>query len=147
MKPSKNKAESEKDGWNQTLVRFQDKMAILYGTHQPSGSLVPATALDRVNKLVKGDLERSVSVFFYCVLVHHFTNLSTWQQPLQDLEAGKGKRSRDVEGYLRGLLRVIIPAEPTPTPPGVESDEDETAAALFSRGEHFFSSPQSDVAN
>ena len=81
MKPAKEKADVKKDGWNQTLVRFRDEFDTQHGVHngQPSGGIVPAMALAKVDKLVKEDLKRSVSVFFYCVFVHHFTNLSTWQ--------------------------------------------------------------------
>jgi hypothetical protein len=104
-------------------------------------------ALASINKFVKEDLKRSVSGFFYCVFVHRFTNLSTWQQPLRDTEAGKGKRSRDVEKYLEGLLREIRPVESTPTPAGAESDVDNTTAAAFSRREYFFSSFRLDIVN
>ena len=84
-------------------------------------------ALAKVNQFAKEDLKRSVSGFFYCVFVHHFTNLLTRQQPLQDTRAGDGRRSRDVEDYLKGLLKAIRPA------PGVVSAEDDTAVAALSR--------------
>ena len=68
---------SKKEGWDQSLPRFR---ARLHGTlfsvqdGQPSGGLVPAMALATIDQLVKEDLEQSVSCFFYCVLVHRFTN-------------------------------------------------------------------------
>jgi len=73
--------------------------------------------------------------------------LSIWQQPLRDTEAGKGRRSRDVEKYLEGLLRVIRPVAPTPTPAGAESNEDDTTAAVLSRREYFFSSFPFNMGN
>jgi len=88
-----------------------------------------------VDKIVKEDLKLSVSGIFYCVFVRRFTNLSIWQQPLRDTEAGKGKRSRDVEKYLEGLLKKIRPA---PIPAGVGSGGDNTTVATFSRRECFF---------
>jgi len=104
-------------------------------------------ALARMNKFVKEDLKRSVSDIFYCVLVHHFTNLSTWQQPLRDTKAGEGKRSRDVEDYLKGLLKVIHQRVSTPIPAGGGSVENDTAVSALSRRKRFFSSPRSDVAD
>ena len=85
---------------------------------------------------MKENLKLSVSGIFYCGFVRRFTNLSIWQQPLRDTEAGKGKRSRDVEKYLEGLLKEIRPA---PIPAGVGSNEDDTTVAAFSRREFFFS--------
>lgn len=92
-------------------------------------------ALASIDRFVKEDLKLSVSGIFYCVFVRRFTNLSIWQQPLRDTEAGKGKRSRDVEKYLEGLLKEIRPA---PIPAGVESGGDRTTVAAFSRREYFF---------
>jgi len=103
-------------------------------------------ALARVNKYVKENLKRSVSCFFYCVIAPHFTNLSTWQQPLRNTKAGEGKRSRDVEDYLKGLLKVIHQGVPTPIQ-GDESDENDTTVAALSRRKRFFSSLRSDVVN
>ena len=81
IKSAKKKADSRKDGWDQALARFRAELDTLYSTYnkQPSGGLVPEMALAEVNKFVKEDLKRSVSDFFYCVIVHRFTNLSTWQ--------------------------------------------------------------------
>ena len=96
-------------------------------------------ALAKVNKFVKDDLKRSVSGSFYCVFIHHLTNLSTWQQPLRDTKAGEGKRSRDVEKYLEGLLQAIRPVEPTSILGG-GSDESDTMVATLSRRKYFTSS-------
>jgi len=104
-------------------------------------------ALAKIHKKVKEDLKRSVSCFFYCVIAHHFTNLSTWQQPLRNTKAGEGKRSRDVEDYLKGLLKVIHQGVPTPIQEGGESDESDTTVAALSRRKRFFSSLRSDVVN
>jgi len=104
-------------------------------------------AVAEINKFIKEDLKRSVSGFFYCVLVHHFTNSSTWQQPLQDKESGEGKRTRSVEDHLKGLLRAIRRVGPTPSPAGGGSDENDTSVAALSKSEHFFSSLRCDVAN
>ncbi|KAF9644275.1 hypothetical protein BDM02DRAFT_996226 [Thelephora ganbajun] len=90
-------------------------------------------ALAKVNKFAKEDLKRSVSGFFYCVFVHRFTNLSIWQQPLRGTKAGEGKRSRNVEKYLEGLLEAIRRVAPTPIPVGGGSDESDTAVAALSR--------------
>ena len=81
MKSAKEMADSKKGGWNQTLVRFRAEFDTQHSVRngQPSGGLVPAMALASSTKFVKEDLKRSVSGFFYCVLVHHFTNLSIWQ--------------------------------------------------------------------
>jgi len=143
------KADSKIDGWNQTLIRFQARFNTLYSVQngQPSGGLVPEMALAEVDKFTKEDLKQSVSGFFYCVLVHRFANLSTWQQPLQNMKAGEGKRSRDVEDYLKGLLKAIRPVELAPIPAGAGSDENGTMVAALSRRKHFFSSLRFDMAN
>ena len=135
------------DGWDQTLVRFRAKFDTQYSVHdgRPSGGLVPEMALAEVNRFVKEDLKRSVSGFFYCVPVLHFTNLSTWQQPLQNTKAGEGKRSRSGEDYLKGLLKAIRRVAPTSILAGGGSNESDTnVAALSSR--KCFSSSRSGVA-
>ena len=82
---STKKPSPKKEGWEKTLVRFRAKLDAeldtLRNVHdgQPSGGLVPEMALAMTNKIVKENLKRSVSGFFYCVFVHHFTNLSIWQ--------------------------------------------------------------------
>ena len=130
------------DGWDRTLVRFRAEFDTRYSVHygQPSGGLVPEMALAKVDKYVKEDLKRSVSCSFYCVFAHHFTNLSTWQQPLRNMEAGKGKRSRDVEDYLKGLLGAIRRAEPAPIPAENGSKENGTTGAVLSKRKCFPSS-------
>ena len=145
IKSAKRKADSKND-WNLALVRFQDHFDTLYSVQngQPSGGLVPEMALAEINKFTKDDLKRSVSNGFYCVFVHHFANLSTRQQPLRDTKAGGGKRSRDGEEYLKGLLKAIRPVEPASSTSGAESDENGVVAAL-SRRKRFFSSPRFDV--
>ena len=149
IKSAKKEAESGDDSWDQTLVRFRAEFDTMYTVHngQPSGGLVPAMALAEINEFVKEDLKRSVSGFFYCVLVHHFTNSSIWQQPLRDTKAGEGKRSRDVEDYLKGLLKVICQGAPTPIPTGGGSIENNKTVASLSRRKCFFSSLRYDVAN
>ena len=139
---STKKVDSRKDGWDQTLVRFRAEFDAIYSVQhgQPSGGLVPETALASVDKFVKDDLKRSVSCSFYCVLVHHFTNLSTWQQPLWNMKAGEGKRSRSVEDYLKCLLKAVRRAESTPALTGGESDKDDTSVAALSRRKCFLSS-------
>jgi len=104
-------------------------------------------ALAMINKYVKEDLKRSVSGFFYCVLVHRFTNLSIWQQPLRDAKAGEGERSRNVEDYLKGLLGAIRRVESPPKPEASGSDEDDTSVAALSRRKCFFSSLRFGVTN
>jgi len=104
-------------------------------------------ALAKIDQLVKEDLEHSVSSFFYCVLVHRFTNLSTWQQPLRDTAAGMGERSRNVEDYLKGLLGAIRRARSPPKPEAGESDEDDTSVAALSRSKCFFSSFRCGATN
>ena len=145
IKSAKRKADSKND-WNLALFRFQNHFDALYSVQngQPSGGLVPAMALAEVNKFAKDDLKRSVSNDFYCVRIHRFTNLSTWQQPLRDMKAGRGDRSRNGEDYLKGLLRAIRPVEPAPSTSGAESDENGAASAI-SRRKHFFSSPRFNV--
>ena len=96
-------------------------------------------AVAKVNKLAKEDLKRSVSGIFYCVFVHRFTISSTRYQPLRDTKAGEGKRSRDVEKYLEGLLQAIRPVGPTSTPGG-ESGESDTTADALSRRKPFIAS-------
>ena len=90
-------------------------------------------ALATVNKLTKEDLKRSVSGFFYCVFVHRFANLSTWQQPLRDSKAGQGTRSRNGEKYLEGLLQVLLPAEPTSGSWSGSYEKDTTIGTLLRR--------------
>ena len=144
------KAAAKKEGWDRTLPRFRAKLHdTLYSVRngQPSGGLVPAVALAEVEKLVKEDLKRSVSSFFYCVLVHHFTNLSNRQQPLQEIKAGEGTRSRNMEDYLKGLLGAIHRLKSIPKPDASGSDEDDTSVATLSRCKRFFFSFRSDSAN
>ena len=144
------KVGTKKGGWDQTLTRFRARLHDdLYGVRdgQPSGGLVPAMALAKFEKIVKEDLKRSVSGFFYCVLVHHFTNSSTWQQPLRDTAAGKGTRSRNVEDYLKGLLGALRRAGSPPKLDASGSDEDDTSLNALSRRECFFSSFRSDPSN
>ena len=144
-KRGKDTPDSDIEGWNQTLVRFRaefdGEFNTPYSVHngQPSGGFVPEEALAKISEFVKEDLKRSVSVFFYCVFVHHFTNSSTWQQPLRATKAGEGKRSRNVEKYLEGLLQAIRPVVPTSIPGG-GSGENDTTAATLSRRKHFVSS-------
>ena len=130
------------DGWDRTLVRFRAEFDPLYSVHygQPSGGLVPEMALANVTKFTKEDLKRSVSCSFYCALAHHFANLLTWQQPLRDTKAGEGKRSRDVEDYLKGLLGAIRRAEPTPIQAAGGSNESDTTGATLSKRKCFLSS-------
>lgn len=65
------------DGWGATLVQFQAKLHDLVRNGQPSGGLPPEMALvAKITKIMKEDLKRSVSHTFYCVLVHHFTDLA-----------------------------------------------------------------------
>jgi len=141
--PLKAAKEAEKkEGWDEALPRFRAQLHNnLYSVRdgQPSGGLVPAMAFATVEKSVKEDLKRSVSGFFYCVLVHRFTNFSIWQQPLRDRKAGEGKRSRDVEDYLRGLLGAIHRVTSTPKPDASGSDEDDTSVAALARHKCFFS--------
>ena len=153
-KADSKKADSEDDDlgkadWDRTLVRFRAEFDTPYNVHsgQPSGGFVPEVALASIHKFVKDDLKRSVSGCFYCVLIHHFTNLSTWQQPLRDTKAGEGKRSRDFEDYLKGLLKAIRRVVPSSIPAGGESDEDDTMVAALSRRKRFFSSVPSGVVN
>ena len=144
------KAATKREGWDLALPRFRTRLhEDLYTVQngQPSGGLVPAMALATIDKLVKEDLKRSVSGFFYCVLVHRFTNLSIWQQPLRDAKAGKGERSRNVEDYLKGLLGAIRRVESPPKPEVGESDEDDTSVAALSRRKRFFSSFRSGAIN
>ena len=140
LRSAKKKANSESDGWDRTLVRFRAYLDTLFNVQhgQPSGGLVPEMALAKLTQFMKEDLKPSVSDFFYCVFVHHFTNSSTWQQPLRDMKAGEGKRSRDIEIYLEGLLQAIRQADPAPMPVG-DSDEYSTTVAALSRRKRFYS--------
>jgi len=134
---------TKKEGWDRALPRFQarlDEALQSVRNGHPSGGFVPEVALAEMDKKAKEDLERSVSHFFYCVLVHHFTNSSIWQQPLQNMAAGKGTRCRDVEDYLKGLLGAIHRVRSPPNPDAGESDEDETSVAALSRRKRFFCS-------
>lgn len=142
-KPAKRNTGSKKDGWDRTLDRFRAEFnrtlpSIQDG--QPSGGLIPEKALARIDELIKDDLKRSVSDFSHCALVHHFTNSSTWKQPLQGTKAGEGKRSRDVEDYLKGLLGAICRVGLASIPTGGKSNEDNTTAMALSRRTYFLSS-------
>jgi hypothetical protein len=146
IKFAEKKADLENE-WNQTLVRFQVHFDTLYNVQngRPSGGLAPEKALAEMNKFVKDDLKRSVSNDFYCAFVHHFTNLSTRQQPLRDTKAGEGKRSRDSDDYLKGILGAIRPAKHLV--PAKARSEDSTMVATLSRRKRFFSSLRFDVTN
>ena len=63
------------------------------------------------------------------------------------MKAGEGKRSRDMEIYLEGLLQAIRQADPAPIPEGGESDECSTTVAALSRRKHFYSSFLCDAMN
>ena len=104
-------------------------------------------ALAKSTKFIKEDLKRSVSDFFYCVFVHHFTNLTTWQQPLRDTKSAEGKRSRDVEVYLEGLLQAIRRVNPTPVPPTGESNESCKILDTLSGSKRSFASVGCSAAN
>ena len=66
VKSARKKADSSGDNWNQTLVRFRVQLDTLYSvrSEQPSGGLVPAMALAKIDKFAKEDLKQSVSWFF-----------------------------------------------------------------------------------
>ena len=136
------KPSPKKVSWEQTLIRFRAKvdaeLETLRNVHdgQPSGGIVPEMALANVNKIMKEDLKRTVSGFFYCVFVHHFTNLSTLPQPLRDSRAGEGTRSRNGEKYLEGLLQVLLPIEPA-SASGSGSYENDTTIGILSRRKCF----------
>ena len=131
----------DQESWDSALVRFQTKADKLLGIQhgRPSGGFGPATALAKINTIVKDDLKRSVSGFLYCVLIHRFTNASTRQQPLQRAPT----RSRDTEDYMKGLLLVL---RPTPVPQR-GSEVGGLTVAFLQRRKHFFPSPQSDLTN
>jgi len=136
------KAALKKVGWDQTLVRFRDQLDDTLNSvrnGQPSGGFVPEMALAKIEELAKDNLKRSVSGCFYCVIVHRFTNSSTWQQPLRDTRAADGTRSRHIEDYLKGLIGAICRAESTPEPDVVKSKEDDTSVAALSRRKCFLS--------
>ena len=131
----------DREGWDQTLARFQTEFDAQRKRH--SGPLEPAMALAMIEKIIKGDLKRSVSCSFYCVFAHHFINSSTWQQPLRDTAAAAGRRGRDVEDYVKYLLSVLLPKPPTEEG---ESDDDE-ALAILSRRRFFFPPLRSSSGN
>ncbi|KAF9783213.1 hypothetical protein BJ322DRAFT_141439 [Thelephora terrestris] len=110
---SVKKVDSDADGWNRALVRFRAHLDTLFTVQhgQPSGGLTPEMALARLTEFVKEDLKRS---------------------PLRNMKAGEGKRSRDMEIYLEGLLQAIRRADPAPIPVG-DSDECGTTVAALSR--------------
>jgi hypothetical protein len=137
--------DSKSDGWEQTLVRFRAQCNTLIPVHngQPSGWIVPEKALATINEFIKEDLKRSVSDFFYCVFVHLFTNLPTWQQPLYDTKAAQATRARDGEKYLEGLLPAIRRLGPVPVSGG--SQEYNTKASALSACKCSFALPQCDV--
>ena len=62
MRPAKEA--NSKGSWDQTLNRFKSQLDILVQNGQPSGGVVPETALAEINKIVKEDLKRSVSAVF-----------------------------------------------------------------------------------
>ena len=143
---------SKKEGWDLTLVRFQGQLGVSLALDgQLPGGLTPEMALANIYKIVKGDLKNSVSGFFYWILVHRFTNLSIWRQPLQGSKTGEGTRKpRSQEGYLKGLLRTILPAEQVPLLYGdkqIGVMEHDSSVDAYSRREHFFPSFRFSVAD
>lgn len=66
------------------------------------------------------------------------TSLS-WRQPLRDAKAGEGRRPRDVEDYLTGLLREIPPVKLVRVPSRDGSKETSTKMAVFARRKCFSS--------
>ena len=76
VKPSRKPTpKADKEGWDETLGRFQKAFDAKRG--QSSGGLEPEVALTEVDLSVLEDLKRSVSCSFYCVFDHHFTDSST----------------------------------------------------------------------
>ena len=145
LRAAGKKAKSDPSGWDQTLVRFRGHLDTLYNVQngQPSGGLIPETALARIAQFAKEDLKRSVSDLIYCVFVHRFTNLLTWKQPLRNTKAGEGKRCRNVEAYLEGLLEAVCQTDPAPPP----AQEGSRKVASLSRREYPFTSFRSDAIN
>ena len=54
------------------------------------------------------------------------------------MKAGEGRRSRNVEDYLKGLLGAIRRVRSTSKPDAGESDEDDTSVTALSRRKCFF---------
>ena len=56
----------KKEGWNQTLVRFQARFEAFFNNPaaQPAGGLTPEMTLVQIFKIVKDDLKNTVSGFF-----------------------------------------------------------------------------------
>ena len=149
---AEEKAALKKEAWDDTLARFRGQLQVFFVLDgQPPGGLTPEMALAQVFQIAKDDLKNSVSGVFYWILVHHFTNLSTWRQPLHGSKTGEGKRGpRCVEEYLKGLLRILLPAEKIPlTVQGVQVGviENESAVAVLSRRKHLFPSLRFGVPN
>jgi hypothetical protein len=109
----------------------------------PPWGLVPEKALAEIDKFIKEDLKRSVSDFSYCVFVHLFINLPTWQQPLYGTIAGEGNCARDGEAYLAGLLQALYRVDPAPV--GGGPNECDTIAGTLWIRKCFFASFQCDV--
>lgn len=74
----------------------------------------------KIVKIAKEELKRSASHIFYRVFAFHFANSATWQQPLQGSKAGEGKRCRNLEDYLAGILGELVPV---PTTDGSRSNK------------------------
>ena len=57
----------------------------------------------------------------------------SWQQPLQKSKAGEGKRPRNVEDYLTGVLREVDGVKTTSTSAQGGLDENSVKMAVFER--------------
>ena len=111
------------------------------GGKHPRGDFNPQCGNKRFHTACWGSAQkvghlrrRSVSGIFYRAFVHHFTILSTQQQPFCKTGAGIGERSRTAESYLMGLLQAARRADsPVSLPAGEPYEPDTTAAALSKR--------------
>ena len=104
---------NSEEGWDQTCVRFRTFFDGLYSVHngQPSGGLLPETALAKVKKFVKEDLKQSVSSCFLLSFdssFYKFVNLVTAASRYEDR---RGKAFPGCRGLLGGSTRGDPPGE------------------------------------
>ena len=121
-----------------TLTHFRARVRNIVFDEQPPGGFLPEKALAaKIMVLAKEELKRSVSRIFTAFSPPISLIPQSWQQPLQGTKAEHGKRPRNTEDFLVGILVEIIS---TFTTDQGRSEEIGTKCAFFARGKRLLHS-------